>query len=85
MRYRFPHTTKNKIKGLDIIMESHKINSLTRESKRPSQKPRHIYYFQFQNCRRMMGEGLSGLTIKDLQNLESQLQVSLHAVLMKKV
>ncbi|KAK2971817.1 hypothetical protein RJ640_005943 [Escallonia rubra] len=40
--------------------------------------------YRSDNCRQMMGEELSGLSVKDLQNLENQMEMSLRGVRMKK-
>lgn len=43
------------------------------------------YPEMFDNYRRMMGEELTGLTVKDLQGMENQLEMSLRGIRMKKV
>jgi hypothetical protein len=36
-------------------------------------------------CRRLLGQQLSGLDVKDLQNLENKLEMSIRNIRMKKV
>jgi len=37
------------------------------------------------HCRQLLGQQLSGLDVKDLQNLENKLEMSLRNIRMKKV
>lgn len=44
-----------------------------------------LYHSIMFGCRKLMGQDLSGLSIKDLQDLENQLEPSLKSVQMRKV
>jgi len=43
------------------------------------------YSIQMCHCRQLLGQQLSGLDVKDLQNLENKLEMSLRNIRMKKV
>ncbi|KAE9615197.1 putative transcription factor MADS-MIKC family [Lupinus albus] len=72
----------NKTKG-----EHHQLGSSSSEIKF-WKKEAAMLRQQLQNLqeshRQIMGEELSGLTVKELQNLENQLEISIHGVRMKK-
>ncbi|KAH7524801.1 hypothetical protein FEM48_Zijuj06G0157700 [Ziziphus jujuba var. spinosa] len=62
---------------LQNLQENHRLTRLNNEIVKE-------LIILYQNNRQMMGEELSSLSVKDLQNLENQLEMSLRGVRMKK-
>ncbi|XP_047262230.1 MADS-box transcription factor 27-like isoform X2 [Capsicum annuum] len=85
-RYEFSNTRMESIverynKAKDDYQQSHNpVKELKKEAAILQQQLQELQ----QTLRQFMGEQLSGLTVKDLQNLESRLEMSLRGIRVKK-